>query len=531
MLGQGREKPLSSLIPIVAALMVLSPASGLLFEIALATVYGTSATVDAFRVAYLVIGLGSQLFVGLVLPNALIPVLARSRADGREEEGRAVAVLLVVAVGLLSIPLVAAALVAPGPVIDLLGPGLDAAARAEGVSMVRAFSLIFFSMILLGAINCVLNVHRVFGLTHVNQIMINLLTVAVIFSIGRQVGGWAISIGMLAGALVGLAIGLVQLRGVTSGGSAGFRGNLFRPDLAAEYRKIAAVVVPLLALAVAGQWQVAIVNRVLSELPSGALATFGYAYKMTAMVGILPLALATVVFPSLSELWGGEDHAKARRLSTRAITFTLLLIFPIVTLLSFAAKEAVAVVFQHGALTDRDVDAISAAFLILVWSAMANAFNALMMKISYSARDGYGPLVQTLLLAVLATVLAAPFARLWGVNGVTALLTLSHTVLMAGYFIYLQLRYRVFELGYLADVGSRILISAAVAAALTTAFLAGVGDLFGQHFWGRLGKIIALSCVFVPAFGAAAYILKVPELATVIGLLLRGARRVTGIFA
>jgi len=527
-LGQGRDKALSSLIPIVALLMVLSPASGVLFEISMAAVYGTSATVDAFRVAFLVIGLGSQLFLGIVLPNALIPTLAKSRADGRGAEGLAVAVSVVVIVGLLAVPLVAMALLAPGAVVDLLGPGLTAAARAEAVVMVRMFSLVFLAMVLLGGINCVLNVNRVFGLVHVNQIMVNLLAIAAVLALGRQFGGWALSLGILSGALVGLAIGLVQVRQVVPHGGLAVRGGLFRRDLVPEYRRIIALVIPLLVLVLAGQWQIAILNRVLSELPASALATFGYGFKLTAMVGILPMALSTVVFPSLSEFWGGEDHGKARRLATRSVTFTLLVILPIVVLLSLSARDVVGVLLQHGALTDGDADAIAVVFLILLWSGLAAAVNALLMKISYAAEDGYGPLLQALALAAAATVLAPTLARVWGIEGVAISLTAAHAVLTAAYFIYLQVRFKAFDVGYLAGVALRILVAAGVAAALTAAFSAGVGDLFGTGFWGRLGRLVALAAVYLPTYAAVAHLLKVSELNTLISQLLGRIWRVPG---
>jgi len=508
--------------------MVLSPASGVLFEITLASVYGTSPVVDAFRVAYLLIGLASQLFVGIVLPNALIPALARLRADGREDESWAITVCFVGVVGLLSLPLVLTALIAPGEVIDFLGPGLDRAARAEGVTMVRFFALIFCSMLLLGAINCVLNVYRKFGLPQIYQIVINLASITTVALIGRQFGGYALSIGMLAGALIGLLIGLAGLRSVLARRPPGLQAALTRRGLAAEYRKMAGVVVPLLAIVVAGQWQIVIINRVLSDLPSGTLATFGYAFKMTAMIGVLPMAIATVVFPSISALWGGEDRVEARRLSTRAASLTLLLIIPIVVILSFTANEAVGVLLQHGKLTDADVVAIGATFSILIWSALSGALNTLMMKVSYAVQDGLGPLVQTLVLALAATVLVAPFAALGGIRGVAAYTALSQTIIVLAYFAYLQFRFHAFDGRYLAGSVGRILLSAALAALAVAVFLFVFGDAFANTFLGRLAKIVAVSCIYLPVFALAAQLLRVAEIAELAGF---ARRRVKPLFA
>ena len=62
----------------LAILSVLSPIVGIAVETAVAWRFGTSAAVDAFRIALAIVYIGQQLFVGSLFPNVIIPLFAES---------------------------------------------------------------------------------------------------------------------------------------------------------------------------------------------------------------------------------------------------------------------------------------------------------------------------------------------------------------------------------------------------------------------------------------------------------------------
>ena len=63
----------------LAVLSLLSPVAGILVEIAVAWRFGTSAPVDAFRIAVAVVYIGQQLFIGSLFPNVIVPLFAKYR--------------------------------------------------------------------------------------------------------------------------------------------------------------------------------------------------------------------------------------------------------------------------------------------------------------------------------------------------------------------------------------------------------------------------------------------------------------------
>jgi peptidoglycan biosynthesis protein MviN/MurJ (putative lipid II flippase) len=103
---------------------------------ALAWRFGASATVDAFRIAALVVLFGQQIFVIQILPSLIIPLFTEYRAQRNEREAWLIVWSLT---NLLLVPtaLISAFLfVRPDAVVQLLGPGLGGG-RAEP----RPFSL------------------------------------------------------------------------------------------------------------------------------------------------------------------------------------------------------------------------------------------------------------------------------------------------------------------------------------------------------------------------------------------------------
>src|SRR6204780_5488649 len=85
----------------LTVLWLVSPATGLAVEMAIALHFGTSATADAYRVALVIVLLGQQFFMGVLFPNIFVPLFAEYRLRDEESEAWCAAISLV---ALLLIP-------------------------------------------------------------------------------------------------------------------------------------------------------------------------------------------------------------------------------------------------------------------------------------------------------------------------------------------------------------------------------------------------------------------------------------------
>ena len=429
-------------VAILTVLSVLSPVSGLAMEMVLAWRYGASGTVDAFRIATLVVVLGNQLFFGYLLPHVVVPLFSEYRAKGFEYEGWRLAFSLALILSLVSLIFVAWVWFDPEALVGLLGPGLAASGRMDASLLLRCFSLAFLLMVWSGVVSGILYVYRVFWLSAVAQLLPNLFVILAVFIMGREWGVGALALGILLGytAMLGLFIHtLVHINKVS------------RIKLSACLRlgprdglqKALYLSVPLVLAIFIGQWGIIIINRVLSGMPPGTLAEFGYAWKLLALIGLLPAGLATVIFPAFSDAHANNNSSEFSRLVTRAFRMTLLLTLPLAAALFVERIPLVSLMFGRGGMSMAAVAETAQLFGILLIGAPAGALSAALCKVAFSMQDTKSPTIIALISALAITGLVPHAAETGGANGVAwafSAITWGGTFLMLGYQIF---RYRI----------------------------------------------------------------------------------------
>ncbi|MGH9193354.1 MAG: lipid II flippase MurJ, partial [Acidimicrobiales bacterium] len=203
---------------LVAAGIFLSRCSGLIRESVIANYLGTGPAGDAFRAALRIPNLLQNLLGEGVLSASFIPVYARLRAEGREQEAGhvagAVAGLLVALTGVLSV----IGMVLAEPLTRLLVPGFNDAYRFDlTVQLVRIIFPGIGFLVLSAWCLGVLNSHRRFFLSYVAPVLWNAAQIAALVSVGLTTSNtrtlaYAVSWGVLIGGILqfGVQIGPVR---------------------------------------------------------------------------------------------------------------------------------------------------------------------------------------------------------------------------------------------------------------------------------------------------------------------------------
>jgi putative peptidoglycan lipid II flippase len=355
--------------------------------------FGAYETVDAYRIAMLLVVVGAQLFLGNLLPHVVVPMFAEYRAKGMEQEGWRLAFSLAAILSVILLAFIAWIWIYPDTLVELLGPGLSAMGRDEASLLLRCFSLALFPMVWSGVTSGILYVQRVFWLSALVQIVPNLCVVLAVAIAG---GVESLVLGVLPGyaaMLVLFGFGLLH---------AGRRARVawdacLKPMARAGLGKAWRLAWPLLAGTLIGQWGVIVINRALSGLPPGTLAEFGYAWKLLALVGLLPAGLATVIFPAFSDAHANGDAAEFSRLSARALRMTLLLTMPLAVGLFVERLPVVDLLFGRGSMSPQALDETGRLFGILLAGAPAGAFAVALNKIAFAMHDTKSPTVFALL--------------------------------------------------------------------------------------------------------------------------------------
>jgi len=420
---------------VLAVLSLLSPLAGMAVEIMLAWRFGASGTVDAFRVASLLLIFGNQLFFGQLLPHVIVPLFSAYRAKGEEADGWRLAFSLGSLFGVLSLSFVIWAWCKAETVIAFLGPGLTDPGRTEALILARYFSVALGLMVWSGVMNGILYVYRIFWISPAAKILTNLFASAAIFAVGQENGVAALVGATLLGAVVEVILhGIVLVRLSRAAGLGWMTWFHLGPQ--EGVRKALRLSLPLIVMIGIVQWGSIVINRALSTMPPGTLADYGYAWKLLTLVGILPASFAAVIFPALAETRAQTGLAEFSRMVTRSVRMTLLLTVPPAVILFVLRSPLLKLLFLRGAMSGQHVSETAQVFGVLLIGAPAAALLGVLCKVAFSLQDTKAPALFTFFSALLLSWLVPRMSEVAGIVGVAWALNVNTWVIATGMFVY-----------------------------------------------------------------------------------------------
>jgi peptidoglycan biosynthesis protein MviN/MurJ (putative lipid II flippase) len=175
---------------LVAAGIFLSRCAGLIREMVIGAFLGVGGPADAFKAALRIPNLMQNLLGEGVLSASFIPVYARLRAEGRDEEaGRvagAIAGLLIAVTGAISV----IGILFAGPLTRILVPGYTDETYELTVQLTRIMFPGIGFLVLSAWCLGVLNSHRQFFLSYVAPVLWNVAQIVALLAAVLVVGGY-----------------------------------------------------------------------------------------------------------------------------------------------------------------------------------------------------------------------------------------------------------------------------------------------------------------------------------------------------
>jgi putative peptidoglycan lipid II flippase len=400
-------------------LSLLSPVAGMAAEMALAWRYGTSSLADAYRIGSMLLVMGQQLLVLQILPHVLVPIFSDCRARRGSAEAWRVAQgignVFLLGAGLFG----AAEFIFPKPFVWLLAGGLEGPGRGEALAFVRWIGLAYAPLVVTGVATALLYARRIFWLPTVAQLARNLLLAAIVAVVARATAEPLIAATIISVA-VGAAMTLCRVFPLA-------RKDGMRPTYALgigdpDVRRGLMLSVPLLGMFLAGTWAPLVINRILSGLPAGNVAAFGYAFKLGLLISLAPLTLATVLFPRFADESSAGATAQLETLGTRGLRMGLYLAAPMTAWALGLRRPIVALLLERGAFGALATAHVAQLFGVLSLSTPAIVIATHAQKMLYARQRAWLPTVVTLAGCAVLTVVASWAAR-WGGEGLAALYT------------------------------------------------------------------------------------------------------------
>jgi putative peptidoglycan lipid II flippase len=353
-LEQGAADRLLKSTSTVSALTVLSRITGLARDVGFSHWFGAGVLMDAFFVAFKIPNLLRRFFAEGAFSQAFVPVISEYRSTRSTAETKALVDRVGGTLALVLFAVTAAGVVAAPLVIAVFAPGFVADANRFDltVDMLRwTFPYLLFISLTAFA-GGILNSHRRFAVPAFTPVLLNLVLIAFAALVAPRLErpGIGLAVGVFVAGIVQLAFQAPFLHRLRM---------LPRPRWALQdpaVRRVLALMLPVVLGSSVAQINLLVDTLIASFLPAGSISWLYYSDRLMEFpLGVIGIALGTVILPSLS-----EHHARASADAFAgtldwALRLVLVVALPATLGLALLARPLLATIFFGGEFTPADV--------------------------------------------------------------------------------------------------------------------------------------------------------------------------------
>ncbi len=507
---------------VVSGAFLASRILGYVRTVVIGTTFGAGPELDAFFAAFRLPDLIFQLVAAGAMSSALIPVLAGLFAT--DESARAWRLVATVA-NLVLIVLTGLAILAfaLAPVlVRFLAPGFDDVGLARTTELTRIM-LIAPVLLALGAVaTSALNAAGRFAASAMAPIAYNVAIIAGAVLLGPSIGVHALAVGTVVGAFGHVAIQVLPLR------SAGFRPSrsIELSDPAA--RRVLTLLAPRAIGLGASQITFIVMTALASSLGDGAVTAYAIAFALLQIpLGVIGVPLGVVIFPSMAREVALGSTAAYVGLVTRSVRVLLFVMLPITALGIALRFQVVELLFGYGrfdAAAIADTAATLAAFLAGLG---AHAAIAVLARAFYARQDTRTPVLAAVVAVVVNTALGVVLVGPFGLVGLALAIAVAAWIEAAMLLVLLERHEGAFAIGPVLRGLVESGVGAAAAGLIAGLVVAWLGASVGPS---APKLVILLGAAAATSAGALAYAgyalaLRIPELASIVGLVTEFAGR------
>ena len=488
--------------------------AGLGREVVQAAFFATSAAASAFTLASQIPNLFSNLFSQAALSAAFVPVFTELLTKGRKREAFRVAstlfwVILIVLGALTLLWMAVASFVVP---LFIGGGGISH-------SLTAGLSRVLFPVVLLlsltGLLVGILQSYDQFTIPAIAPAVWNLVILVGLIALYPRFHGveriYAYAIAWLAATVVQFLMVAAALRRVE-----------FRISFTIDWRdpRVKQVLVLFLPVTISvGIINLDIfINAAFGSLvapPAGthAPAAINNAFRIYMLPqGIFSVAVATVLFPTLSRMATRKDSGGMRRAIGTGMRQINLLLIPSAALMVVLATPITRLIYQHGHFGSYSTHLVSIA---LFWFAFSLPFAGVNLLLSRSFFALQRPWIPTKLAAINLVVDVIVSVGLYKPLGIAGLVigTAAANIVMTALQIH---RLRIGFNGYLEGgqtlmITMRILVATVLMAALAWAVWTLLDHLLGRSLPAQIIAIGIACTVGLVLYARLVLTMRVPE--------------------
>jgi putative peptidoglycan lipid II flippase len=494
----------------------VSRIAGLAREIVAASFFGTGGPASAFTIAFQIPNLVSNLFANAALSAAFVPVFTDLLEQGRRKEAFRLAstlfwIMLVVLGAITAFFILAAGLIMPLFTGSAFTTPLDA--------LTAGLSQVLFPVVLIlgltGLLVGVLQSYDHFTIPAISPAVWNVVILVLLvvlrphFHGGYEHGDqlYAYAIAILVATFVQLLLALAALRRID-----------FRLQFSIDWhdpriKQVFALMLPVtIGLGIVNLDQ--LINSVFGTLVSReAPRAIDNAFRVYMLPqGLFSVAVATVLFPTLSRMASRNDAGGMRRAVGIGMRQINLLLIPAAAFMIVLATPIVRLVFERGNFTPKSTHIVSIALFWFAFSLPFGGLNLLLTRTFFAVQRPWIPTRLAALNIVVDVIVSIALYKPLGIAGL-----IIGTVAANAVMTVLQLqRLRIGFNGRLEGaqttmITARILLASALLAGVSWAVWRLLDALLGATLPAQIVSVGAAATAGLYVYTRAVLAMRVPE--------------------
>ena len=496
---------------IFAVATALSRIAGLGREVAGASFFGTGRTMSAFTLASQVPNLFSNLFSQAALSAAFVPVFTELLHEGRKREAFRLAATLFWVILIALGALTALWMVLAGVIAPLFTGSNISGALTAGLSRVLFPVVLLLS--LTGLLVGVLQSYDEFTIPALAPAVWNIVILVLLIVLRSRFHQhiYAYAVAWLAATVVQLAMVLFALRRID-----------FRLTFAIDWhdprmRQVMLLFVPVTL-------SIGIINldvflnagfgSLVTTTPRGqAPAAINAAFRIYMLPqGVFSVAVATVLFPTLSRFAARRNPGGMRRTLGNGMRQINLFLIPSAAILLVLATPITRLVYQRGRFGPTSTHLVSEA---LFWFAFSLPFAGLNLLLSRTFFALQRPWIPTKLAAINMVIDAIVSIALYKPLGIAGLVigTASANAVMTALQLYrLRIGFnRRLEGAQTLMITTRITVAAILIAAVARGIWVGLDHVLGRSTLGQVFSVGIALAAAIAVYARLVTWMRVPE--------------------
>jgi len=511
---------------IFSVLTGLSRIAGLIREIVASSYFATSGAFSAFTIAFQVPNVVRSLFADAALSAAFVPVFTELLEQGRRKEAFRLAstlfFLILTLLGAIAIVFIAAA----GVIIPLF-TGDTFSAQLDDLTV--GLSRVLFPVVVILGLNGlfvgILNAYDHFTIPALSPLVWNFVILAFLIASNQILSGdeqlYGYAVGVLVGTAVQFTMALPQLSRL------GFRLQVSFHFRDPRVRQVLRLMLPVTIGLGLINFNLLINSTLGSLVSDDAPRAIDAAFRIYMLPqGMFSVAIATVLFPTLSRFAARKDYDGLRNLVGNGMRQVFLLLIPAAAATLVLSTPITRLIYQHGAFGPSSTDLVSTALFWFSFSLPFSGVNLLLTRTFFSLqRPWITSGIAALNLGVNVAVSVALY-KPFGIAGIVVGTAASSAAMTLAqmHFLRHQLHGRL-DGRRTAIAVAKMTAAAALLAAVTYGVWKALDSALGRGLVGQVLSVGVGLTAGAVVYGVAVHAMRIPEARQIERLLVGRLRR------